>query len=198
MRTQKINSDSSGYASSHELPVTRELPVFLSAFAKANRIPFCIWWKEKGRFCRSWDMCLLLAMPMGCSKERRYLCSPASLCDLRTAVAPILSPSYLFPHFLVLHELSLCSQTGSTANFFGSSLTIPQLSPVPSSGKDEPFPFCTHLQAGCNVWQGSIKPAPITGFPAGTGAGSPGTSAQAWWSPQGWKTEAGRFSCLLN
>lgn len=56
MRTQKINSDSSGYASSHELPVTRELPVFLSAFAKANRIPFCIWWKEKGRFCRSWDV----------------------------------------------------------------------------------------------------------------------------------------------
>lgn len=144
------------------------------------------------------EMCLLLAMPMGCSKERRYLCSPASLCDLRTAVAPILSPSYLFPHFSVLHELSLCSQTGSTAYFFGSSLTIPQLSPVPSSGKDEPFPFCTHLQAGCNVWQGRIKPAPITGFPAGTGARSPGTSAQAWWYPQGWKTEAGRFSCLLN
>lgn len=97
MRTQKINSDSSGCVSSHELPVTREIPVFISAYFKTNRIQFCIW-GERVDFGDP-ETCLLLVMPMGCPKKRSCLCSLASVCDSGTAVVPIPSPAYLFPQF---------------------------------------------------------------------------------------------------
>lgn len=46
------------------------------------------------------ETCLLIVMLMGCSKKRNCLCSPARLCNSRTALVPIHSPFYLFPQLM--------------------------------------------------------------------------------------------------
>lgn len=137
MRTQKINSHSSGYVSSHELLMTREFQFFSVLFPRLTESNFVSEGQKRVDFVDS-EMCLLLVMSMGCWKKRTCLCSPASLCNSRTPVVPIHCPSYLFPQFmtylfLVIYKLPLCSETGHIPSFFS-------IFPLPSPGS----PLFTH------------------------------------------------------
>lgn len=152
------------------------------------------------------EMCLLLVMPVECSKEKRCLGSLASLFNSRTVVVPVCSPSCHFPQFTTISSWSNTScpsvQMQDTLPIFShSSLTTPWLSsvsyslirrrwtisPLPHTPPGQPWCVMREHKASC--------PHSIS---SKNRSRSPGASAQDCWSPQGWKTEAGNLHCLWN